>query len=410
MTITHVQSVQSPSVVASQGPQHGLLEPDAAQLRNFISAVFKYATPGTFVSLRAFEEGRQDRPPFRIDPVAVGQTLEPLIERAVKIACVSAQVSSRIVFAPPVATFNSPRSAKESDLADGLVLSVECDVQPYAARAMLERILGRATVIVRSGSEWTDPGTGEVQPKLHLHWRLAVPARGEALRDLKRARELACRIAGADGTTITVVHPMRWPGSWHRKGAPVLRRMEACNPDIEIDLGDALARLREARPQDKAAAPNGGEDHEPREGGQWATLLREILTSESYHEPLTRLAAKLLGSGMNDGAAVKYLRGLMMNVAGPRDARWQQRYDYCARAVRTARDKFGAIPGAAAADSKASCNGKPRSRCRAACCRCGPSIPVCCRPQLLHGSRTLPTACSARPTMWVFPRWRRWVR
>src|SRR5215472_8161248 len=36
--------------------------------------------------------------------------------------------------------------------------------------------LGPPTVIVASGGKWTDPATGQIFDKLHLHWRLRTPA------------------------------------------------------------------------------------------------------------------------------------------------------------------------------------------------------------------------------------------
>jgi hypothetical protein len=58
--------------------------------------------------------------------------------------------------------------------------------------------------------------------KLHAHWRLAVPARGAELEDLKLARTLAARLVGGDPSNMPIVHPIRWPGSWHRKAEPRL--------------------------------------------------------------------------------------------------------------------------------------------------------------------------------------------
>ena len=49
---------------------------------------------------------------------------------------------------------------------------------------------------------------------------------------------------------------------------------------------------------------------------------------------------KLLRSGMHDGAAVNHIRGWMDASAGPRDERWQTRYDDIPRSVRTAREKI----------------------------------------------------------------------
>jgi hypothetical protein len=62
-----------------------------------------------------------------------------------------------------------------------------------------------------------------------------------------------------------------------------------------------------------------------------------------YHENLTRLAASLVANGMFPGAAVEFLRDLMVQVrpTGPEEEvrRWQSRYDEIERAVRSA-EKF----------------------------------------------------------------------
>ena len=70
------------------------------------------------------------------------------------------------------------------------VLCVECDSHPVRARRELERVFGRAMLVVASGGQWTDPDTGEVQNKLHLYFRLKKPATGKELAR-KIHRELA---------------------------------------------------------------------------------------------------------------------------------------------------------------------------------------------------------------------------
>jgi hypothetical protein len=99
---------------------------------------------------------------------------------------------------------------------------------------VLESILGPVTIAVASGGQWMDPETGVFEDKLHLHWRLKEPTRSSAdhLR-LKMAREMATKLVGADATNISVVHPIRWPGSWHRKGAPRLARIVSLNEGAE---------------------------------------------------------------------------------------------------------------------------------------------------------------------------------
>ena len=63
---------------------------------------------------------------------------------------------------------------------------------------------------------------------------------------LHEARELATKLVGGDGTNKSIVHPIRWPGSWHRKGTPRLAKIVAFSDDNEIDLTEAVERLRDA--------------------------------------------------------------------------------------------------------------------------------------------------------------------
>lgn len=80
-----------------------------------------------------------------------------------------------------------------------------------------------------------------------MHWRLTEPTRDFADHvRLKEARRLAKILTGADGTAVPLVHPLRWPGSWHRKGEPRLARIVVYNPDREIELADALSSLHDA--------------------------------------------------------------------------------------------------------------------------------------------------------------------
>ena len=102
------------------------------------------------------------------------------------------------------------------------------------------------TAVVASGGEWINPETGEIEPKVHLHWRLKnrhPPKR--SMSCFSELRELATDLVGGDGTNISIVHPIRWPGSWHRKSTPRLAEIVAFS-DNEIDLAEALERLRDA--------------------------------------------------------------------------------------------------------------------------------------------------------------------
>ena len=199
------------------------------------------------MSLRAFAK-RSDGadvpwPSFRewraVPPSAVVPSAVAFVGR-----CANAPVPA--VFCPPVATFSSRYRARAEDLANGLALSVECDQWPELARGKLEQVLGPATLVVASGGVWLDPDTGELQDKLHLHWRLREPTRtADEHEALRRAREAATHYVGADASNVATVHPIRWPGSWHRKGAPRLARIVGGDPEREISLEEAIAALAE---------------------------------------------------------------------------------------------------------------------------------------------------------------------
>lgn len=123
---------------------------------------------------------------------------------------------------------------------------MECDQNPLEARQTLEALLGPGTSVVESGGEWSSTATGEIEPKVHLHWRLKKPASTKAEHELLyEARALATKLVGGDDTNKSIVHPIRWPGSWHRKKTPRLAKIVASSDDNEIDLAEAVELLRD---------------------------------------------------------------------------------------------------------------------------------------------------------------------
>jgi hypothetical protein len=244
------------------------------------------------------------------------------------------------VFCPPIATFSTQR-AREVDLANGLALSVECDTHPSTARSHLESVLGPATVVVASGGRWVD-SHGREHDKLHLHWRLGEPTSdAESHAKLKRARILATALVGGDATNVPAVHPIRWPGSWHRKGEPRLATIVACDESRELVLSDALELL-------EAAAPSSVRDVTTRQttaavGGDIDELIAELHSGSAIHAPLVSLAYRFLKSGMADAVCVLTLRGLMNTIpvaARGGDERWNGHFKDIPRTVRTAREKI----------------------------------------------------------------------
>jgi hypothetical protein len=224
-------------------------EPHPPDIETFVSSLFRYADDNTCVSLRAFDQFDRTKPPVLINAVLInGEGLGRVVAEAVRGARETAGLAAPAVFAPPICTFTNAQRARGVDLANGLALSVEIDEgDTVKAQQRLEGLLGPATVIVASGGEWTDAQTGEVFPKLHLHWRLSEPTReAEDHAKLRQARELAARLVGADPTGKPVVHPLRWPGSWNTKDEPRLARIVALNDTAEIHLVEGLDALAEA--------------------------------------------------------------------------------------------------------------------------------------------------------------------
>jgi hypothetical protein len=210
---------------------------DPRQLEAFVQAMFCHADARTWISLRAFRDDVDNAPPVDIKAVPMDGDLGAVTNAAVAMARGVAAHKYPVVFCAPICTLTNPDKADERSLANGLALSVELDVDAEQSRKRLEFLLGLATVVVASGGTWTDPKTGAAQSKLHVHWRLAEPTRDpEAHKRLKQARTMATALVGGDATNKPVVHPIRWPGSIHRKGEPKLCRIVDINPNAEIDL------------------------------------------------------------------------------------------------------------------------------------------------------------------------------
>jgi AAA domain len=325
--------------------QGGPLEPDRDQLEIFVNALFRYATPQAYVSVRAFfEDGAK---PFRISPTSLVGGLNFLIDVAEDDARRAANAPERVVFCPPIATFATKERARERDLVEGLALSVECDHHPQRARETLEQLIGPATLVVRSGGIWTD-ANGAAHDKLHLHWRLAKPARGDDLPKLKALRDLATRIVGGDPSNKPICHPIRWPGSWHRKSEPRLCEIASMDIDHELDIATALeilgALTKNLRPTPNGK-PNGAGE---RQRVEWEEAFAAILTGRSYHPTLVPLAASMAAWGAPEPVTDNVLRSLLIN-SGPGDPERERRrvaeLAKLPQTVASAYEKFGGEEG-----------------------------------------------------------------
>ncbi len=224
------------------------LLPDPETLRVFMEEMFLHADRSSFINLRSFEhqddKGNERAIHIEAVPINAPHALDRVIDRATR----TAGHPRPAVFAPPVCTFQNRGSAAVSNLANGLGIVAECDERPREAYSTLVPILGEPTIVVASGGLWADPETGEIEDKLHFHWRLTDATRTAAEHaKLREARAIVARIVRSDATAISIVHPLRWAGSVHTKHAPRLSTI-VYRSDHEVDLDEALARLREACP------------------------------------------------------------------------------------------------------------------------------------------------------------------
>src|SRR5262249_9186448 len=266
------------------------LEPDRDQLEIFVPGMFRHCGKDGVVSLRAFFEDGGSKA-FRITDISLKGGLPFLIEAAEDHARRAATNPKPVVVCPPIAVFAPTGRAREQDLLEAPVFSVELDQNPRAALATLERLLGPATFVVRSGGQWANPQTGEAEDKLHAHWRLKEPARGADIAKLKRLRKLATALVGGDPSNVPACHPIRWPGSWHRKARPRLCEILSTDHlDNEIDLDTALTILQKAAantPRPKSGdskAAEAAERFEP--ASRFAHLDPDEGVGEGIDEPL----------------------------------------------------------------------------------------------------------------------------
>ena len=258
--------------------------------------------------------------------------LKFLIDVAEDDARRAAQFPKPVVFCPPLATFENKDRAREIDIVEGLALSVECDRDPVAARAQARTPTRRCdrSSAVRAGSG--PIGGGQSQDKIHLHWRLVKPAcvktetdeagkvvtsRRTELIKLKHLRGIATRLVGGDPSNIPAVHPIRWPGSWHRKATPRLCEIITADPDREIDL-DAALRIFGVPPDKDWTAPEphiASDDdlHDERGRLDWSAAFGQIISGASYHPTLIPLAASFAAHAIPETPARKLLDALMAN-------------------------------------------------------------------------------------------------
>jgi hypothetical protein len=157
----------------------------------------------------------------------------------------------------------------------------------------------------------------------------------------------------ADGQQVVVFGTHKDTGkpySWHG-GEPGKIKWEdlphVSAAEAQTFIDDAEQLLIEqygylpVAPRPKERTKANGHAEEGAGNPDWGWLVSNILNGHDLHDSICTIAAKLVASGMSDGAAVNLIRGWVESSNSPRDDRWQERLDDVPRAVRSAREKFG---------------------------------------------------------------------
>jgi Bifunctional DNA primase/polymerase, N-terminal len=165
-----------------------------------------------------------------------------------------------------------------------------------------------------------------------------------------------------DGQQVVVagIHPdthkpYTWfggePGTIAHEDLPYIRQDEA--QALVVDIAEILVRdfgyTRAAERPGKHHSKGNGEDAKAQGGAaDWQYLTDAIRNGQALHDSLRDLAAKMIGSGMNAGAAVNALRALMDGATCPHDERWRERRNEIPRLVDGAAEKYARAPDPAA--------------------------------------------------------------
>jgi hypothetical protein len=195
--------------------------------------------------------------------------------------------------------------------------------------------------------------------------KFAIPFRTEEPFKKFVANLIAANGAGvkieflADGEQVVIagVHPdTEQPYRWSNGGLeqikhedlPYIRETEARAlvwAIVEMLCRDFGYKRAPGRPkkgkQNGADAAEGGGKGVGESG--WAYLLNNIREGRELHDSIRDLAAMMIASGTNSGAAINQLRALMEGSQAPQDERWRARVSEIPAAVDSAVAKYGKV-------------------------------------------------------------------
>ena len=207
------------------------------------------------------------------------------------------------------------------------------------ARLVTERFGNRGAILTRFGNV----------PKRAIPFRTKTPfskinipllapdgSPGQKLELLCSGQQLV-----AFGIHADTGKPYRWiggePGPVKRNDLPEITKVEAaklakdCTTLLVRDFG--YKKVQE-RPEKTTTAKDSA-----RAAADWRILTQNILAGTDLHDSLRDMAMKLTVAGMQAGAAVNYLTGLMDACDAPHDLRWLARRNDIKRLVADAGGK-----------------------------------------------------------------------
>jgi bifunctional DNA primase/polymerase-like protein len=173
----------------------------------------------------------------------------------------------------------------------------------------------------------------------------------------------------SDGQQLVVagIHPdTKQPYRWHGGEPGQIRRDEL--PSITADAAQALLEdlvellvrdhgYRRSTSTRRKSAGGGSTQDDNSAGANWGDLYSNISAGQALHDSLRDLAAKLIKSGTNPGAAVNQLRAMLEGSKAPRDDRFRERMGEIPRLIDSAVEKYARPQEAAPtpADSPTPC-------------------------------------------------------
>jgi len=235
--------------------------------------------------------------------------------------------------------------ATNTGILTQLTPTLDIDItNPEAAKAVealaRERFEERGFVLVRTGQA----------PKRAILLRTDTPFKkvtGNIITPNGNTDEKIELLANGQQVVVFGTHPKTGkPYSWFGGDPSSIKHEEL--PYISEDeakqfVADAVALLvKDFGYKMPPAGPTETAKTNGHDQTNWGWLVDNIGQGQQLHDSLRGLAGKLIASGMDDGAAVNFLRALMDGSNAPRDDRWQARYNDIPRAVSTAREKIGA--------------------------------------------------------------------